>query len=188
MPRSLLRIWIWILASCLNRKREQTEKLPEKLGGVQRSYRRFRIFSDRCIGHISFVPKKKKNSGRLSICWFMHDENRVKISPPNSSYWAGHGQSSALATPRLAQLVRTWYLGRYLLPGTLLLPGIQYTILPYYSHIFAELGGAFLEAIGCCIRNPRSIIHHCCRRRRRRRCRLVQHDRLLCRTRMCWMM
>ena len=41
------------------------------------------FFSDRCIGYISLIEKKKMlQAGRLSICWLVHDPHRVKKSHP----------------------------------------------------------------------------------------------------------
>ena len=87
MPRSFLRISICNFQPRVRPARANKSKAcpifyySEIL--FQRNYRRFCIFSGRCIGHISGT-KRGKNSDRLSSCWLVHDKHRVKKSRPNS--------------------------------------------------------------------------------------------------------
>ena len=112
MPRSILIISIWNLTSYLKRMCAQTESRAFLFLFFSRRLLAFLQFLDIYIGHTSRTRKKKKEKKkeRLSVCWFVHNQHRVKKSHPNALCWAGHGQSNSLAVTCLAQLVRSYCL------------------------------------------------------------------------------
>ena len=72
-----------ISTSYLNRMCTQTESLLCFCFFFHENYGHFWIFSDLYISHISRTKQKRKKS-RLSVCWLMHDQHRVKTPRENT--------------------------------------------------------------------------------------------------------
>ena len=104
MPRSILRISIWNFNVVFGPNVHTNGKPGLYIYIFHSSYGRFCIFRI-FISAISLGQKKKEKKAWLLVCWFVHNQHRVKKSHPNTLYWAGHGQSTSLAATWLAHLV-----------------------------------------------------------------------------------
>ena len=87
------------------------------------TYGRFCTISVRYIAQIKSLEQKPEQR-RLSICWLVHNQLRMKKLHLNSKYRRGRSPSTALAVAWLAQLVcvlwlRVWHVNEKLVFITL---------------------------------------------------------------------
>ena len=104
MPYSILRISIWNCYLVLDRICTQREKACPIYSFFRKVVVAF-VFFRIVVAVLSPEQKQKKQKARLSICWLVDDQHRVKNSHPNTWNRAGQSQATATSAPWPAQLV-----------------------------------------------------------------------------------